>query len=633
MPSVATPLEQRLSETRWRLLVQELLENLVAAWLAALVVAGVWFLLQPWVLPYSPSAGRTTVLGTLFGMATVAALVRTWRRRPTPIRAALEVDARYRLQERVVTGFLLSPEEAGTPAGQALLADVNQRVQPLRMSEQFPVRLPTTAWFLPVGALVVALLLLLYRPQPSQAVAATEDHPLAVEDRLLAQIEEKKKELIRKKDPEKGHEKVSAELQKIREQAEQIGRRSTETREQARDALQEIGQLEEEIQKRQKELARKQDAFAKQLEEVARDAEKKDPERLRKKNPKQDPAADLNRAIQQGDLDQARDEADRLFRKVDPDEARQAAQREADLARREGELQRELEQPNLPPEDREKLKKEWEKLRQEQQDLADQKLTPEQRRELQKTLEDIARDLKTLAEEQEKKNLELAQQQKELEEKLAQAQTPEEKDRLRQQLDQVEQKRQECLDGEGCKDARNLAKKFDEAKKALEQGNDGEAAKKLQEAADQMAKMGAGAERKELADQKGKAGQARRALALALDADGKQPGQGGPNSRPGPGGPATGARAESKTGVTQEKEQRSRSQLSKGRQSILDFVPGEGLKEPFNPGAHVEVIRQAAREAPEAIDRQQLPRGASDMVRRYFEKFRVPEKGKDPPMK
>jgi len=636
MARATTPLERRLSETRWRLLAQGLLENVVAGWLAALFLAGVWFLLQPWLLPQQPTAGRETVLAALFGVGTLAGLIRAWALRPSPIRAALEVDARYQLKERVVTGFLLSPEEADTPAGRALLADVNQRVQPLRLGDQFPVRLPATTWLVPVAGLVVALLLLVYRPQPAVAVPPTDDRPLAVDDRLKAQIEEKKKELLKKKDPEKGRDKASPELQKIREQAAEIARRDVETREQARDALQQIGEAEEQIQKRQDELNRKEEAFQKQMEAIAEKEEKANPERLKKKSPKENPAADLDKAVKQGDFDQARDEADRLFRKVDPDEARQRDQREADLARQEGELQRELDRPDLTPEEKEKLKEALDKLKQEKQDLADQKMTDEQRKELQKALGEMAKDLKALADEQEKKDQELAKQQKDLEEKLAKAQSPEEKEQLQKQLDQVKQQRRECLDGEGCKDAGDLAQKLDAAKKALEQGNDAEAAKKLREAADQMAKMGAGDEKGELGDQKGKLAQARKAIAMALDADGQQgqgqpgnqPGKGGPNSQPGPGGPATGARPESKTGDTKEKEERSRSQLGKGKQSILDFVPGEGLKEPFNPGAHVDVIRQAAQEAPEALDRQQLPRGASEMVRGYFEKFRMPEKKK-----
>jgi hypothetical protein len=41
-----------------------------------------------------------------------------------------------------------------------------------------------------------------------------------------------------------------------------------------------------------------------------------------------------------------------------------------------------------------------------------------------------------------------------------------------------------------------------------------------------------------------------------------------------------------------------------------------------------EEIRQAAQEAPAAIDRQRLPQSARKMARGYFEKVRGPDKDK-----
>lgn len=618
MARASSPLERQVSRAGWRLFGQSLLEHVLAAWLGVLILCGLWFLLQPWILPLAPMAGREIVLGVLLGVATTGAFMRALMVRPTLVRAALEVDQRFGLKERVVTGYTLSEQDANSPAGQALLADANQRVEPLRMSEGFPVRLPTASWFLPVGLLVVVLLLLLYRPEPGQVAASADDRPLVLDDKQKAALDEAKKEL-RNKTPEKQREKLPPHLEKIREQGDQIARKSLDTRDQARDALKEIGDAEEQIQKRQKELAQKQEAFQKQMEQVAKAAEKENPERLKKK-PKEDPARDLEKAVKQADFGQARDEADRLFRQLDPDEAKQRAQREADLARREGELQHELDKPDLKPEEKEKLKEELEKLKQEMKDLADQKLTPEQKKQLQEGLGEVAKDLKAAADEDEKREQELAQQQKELEKKLADAKTEEEKQQLQKQLDDVKSQREQCLCEDGRQDARELAQKLQEAKEALEKGDDATAAKKLREAADKLAKMDPGGEGQELGKQKAKLAALRAQLGQALNGD--QPGQGGPNAPPGPGGPATGARPDGKAHETKHQEERARSQLTKGKQSILDFVPGEGLKEPFNPGAHGDVIRQAAQEAPEALDRQQLPRGASDMVRGYFDKFR-----------
>jgi hypothetical protein len=41
-----------------------------------------------------------------------------------------------------------------------------------------------------------------------------------------------------------------------------------------------------------------------------------------------------------------------------------------------------------------------------------------------------------------------------------------------------------------------------------------------------------------------------------------------------------------------------------------------------------EEIRRAAQEEPEALDRQRLPRSASDIARGYFEKLRGPDRNR-----
>jgi hypothetical protein len=66
--------------------------------------------------------------------------------------------------------------------------------------------------------------------------------------------------------------------------------------------------------------------------------------------------------------------------------------------------------------------------------------------------------------------------------------------------------------------------------------------------------------------------------------------------------------------------------MDKGRLQVIDHVPGDGFKGPRKPAEMTEEIRRASQEEPEAIDRQRLPRSASDMARGYFEKLRGPER-------
>jgi hypothetical protein len=86
--------------------------------------------------------------------------------------------------------------------------------------------------------------------------------------------------------------------------------------------------------------------------------------------------------------------------------------------------------------------------------------------------------------------------------------------------------------------------------------------------------------------------------------------------------PGAGRRRESTDTVTNSVEKRERVNMDKGKLRVLDTVPGEGFKGPRKPAELTEEIRRASQEAPEAIDRQRLPRAAGDMAKGYFEKLR-----------
>ena len=95
--------------------------------------------------------------------------------------------------------------------------------------------------------------------------------------------------------------------------------------------------------------------------------------------------------------------------------------------------------------------------------------------------------------------------------------------------------------------------------------------------------------------------------------------------------PAAGRRRESKDTVTNSVEKRERVNMDKGKLLIIDTVPGEGFKGPRKPAELTEEIRRATQEAPEAIDRQRLPRSAGDMARGYFDRLRGEQEKKAKP--
>jgi hypothetical protein len=60
---------------------------------------------------------------------------------------------------------------------------------------------------------------------------------------------------------------------------------------------------------------------------------------------------------------------------------------------------------------------------------------------------------------------------------------------------------------------------------------------------------------------------------------------------------------------------------SKGSQELTGYAPGSSFKKKSSSEIAGE-IKQASQDAPETIERQRIPRGASDMARGYFENIR-----------
>ena len=95
---------------------------------------------------------------------------------------ALWLDEVFDLRERVTTSLELSPEDAATDAGKALLADSLQRVKGLNVRERFPVRIGRRGWLLPSSATAFALVALFYSPPMPIAKGTTEAKSLSEAD-------------------------------------------------------------------------------------------------------------------------------------------------------------------------------------------------------------------------------------------------------------------------------------------------------------------------------------------------------------------------------------------------------------------------------------------------------------------
>jgi hypothetical protein len=550
--------------------LQGLLDYLTTAGIIGLAAAAIGLLVQPYLLPAPPPSLCWAAFGGILGAAAVCALALAIVRRPSPVAVALAIDHCFGLEERVTTALTLGPQQITSPAGVALLADVDYRVAPLRIGQRFPLRLRRRALWLPCLGLVLGLLAAFWRPTFAED-NHSGDQQLAATPEVQVEIEKKLKGL-EKKGPAKAKDaKKSAELERLEAELERLSKRPHDTREQARQAVKEIGKAEDQVKERDKQLQERAAALREQMRQL---------ERLTGQRPKDGPAQKLDKALDNADFRKAREEAEKLGRQL-------AANEQADR------LRKKLDGPNkMSEEEKKEAREQLQKFKDHGMKAADRDKLANQMKDMQDRLQRLTRS-------------EAAR--KQLRELMRRGLINQEQ--LDRELDQLD--RNDAKISEELKKAlEDIAQKLAEAQQCLQEGKDGEAAQKLREAAEMLGKLDTNGEARALAQQLQALEGARRALCKALD---------GP---PGPGGPARGRRPESKDGDTGHVEDRARSDFDKGQLDVIDQVPGDGFKGPRTPAEISDDIHRAAQEAPEAIDRQRLPRSASDMAKGYFDKLR-----------
>jgi hypothetical protein len=554
-----SPLETRVRQARRRLLTQTLLNRLGLAWGCALAVGLLWFLVGPIVLPGAPTYLKWAVLGGAGGLGTVLALWASLRAAPSPLAAALAIDQRFDLKERVTTAVSLTPHDQSSPAGQALLADANAKLERVTVPGKFPVRIGWRALFLPAQAAAIAILAL-YPPAVLTSLAGggakTDDDAAQAENKNAPPKPAIPRTFI--KPPQERTTKseelrqLEAELEKLyAEHNKEVGP-DREKPEQVRDRQEKIASAEERLKKREREMAEKFQKLQEQMDKLT--------ELEQGETQKDGPAKDFEQALAKGDLKKAQDEVEKLQKKakekkLDPKDQQQLQQQLEDMEKRLDKLTREQEQKKKQLKeliekakkenrDAESLERELNKLEQEQQ------LTPE--------MKELAQTIRAAKQALEQKDFDglsdqlgkMGQQLEDLQEEL-------------KDLDDIEEHLQNLkqMKKDGCKECEGDGKK------------------------------------------KGEPGQHKD------DATGYAEG-------------ATGRRAENKDAQTKAgEEKRARGFFDpKGRKTYGGATTGPAFKKASSVEMAGD-IRQAVQEAPEAIEVQRLPKAAKEMVKEYFEKL------------
>jgi hypothetical protein len=594
-------LERQVRKVRRRMFIQAAVNGLIVACVAACGVLAGWLLAKPHFLGDSVRPWMDwAVGGAAFAISTLGAMIWAYRSTPAPVEAALSLDERFQLRERVTTSLTLSDEQRASPAGEALLSDAQAKIAGLDVGSRFPVRFGWKSVLVPVAIAAVALLAIFYEPAINSAQGNTPPaSPLTPEQ--AREIEQKKQEYLQKPKAEtKQPNRIkNADLEKIEAKLQEILKKPMTTQDEVKDRLAEISSLEEQVKKKEKEEAEKVEGFKDQLKKLDQLSKKEKP----KSGEENGPSKDLRDALKDGDMKKAKEEADRLGKKLKNDE----------LTKKEKDhLEQEMKDLKN---DLERLKRDREK------ELEDKrKENEEKRQEKEKQLEQQKNEGKLDKEqyEQEKKKLEeeRKQEEKELKEQ-------------KQELDQLQKKMEKCEqcmkngDKEGAAEAlREAADQLEKQSQKEQQLDDLEnELQRMQDLREGMAKA---------CENGGREGQDDDAETLSRrkDDEGKNGGKGS-----GKGGKGKGRRPERKNGDSKSIDAKQNAPFDKKGAKIHVGTAGQAEKVIGKASVSIQgEIKQASQDAPEAVETQRIPRGYKDSTKGYFKNIGGQKTGENVPM-
>jgi len=552
-------------------------------------------------------------------VSVLAASLAAWAKRPSALHAAVEIDRRYRLNERCSSVFSIGDQERESPVGQALLDDAQRQLERIDLRDHFPVRpAPQWAWVvLPVAACF--------------ALSWVPD----VSSEAKGAVTQK-----RKSDPlvtvKNATEPILKTLQKKIEQAAEDG---------DQEAADEFKRLQQQVQKLQNDPNPDPKKVIADLNEVKKELQQKkasigDSEEFKEsldslKDLDKGPAESMAKAMQDGDFEQAKQELAQLAAKMsegklDAEQTKQLqnqleqlrdAMREARNKREEllDDARRELDDAQ-----REGNTQKIANLRKKIEKLEASDRTSQSMQKLEQQLSDLDQALESGDSQKASEAMESMQSEFE---KLAEGQSA--ADELEEMIRELEGAKEsskcpEC-DGEGCPECQGgkegSKSKSGNGKKGSKdsKGKDG----KGKDGKGKDGKDGEGEEDGEGDGDSNGDGKGKGKKSGSGKGKSKGKGQGGEGEGEGDGegeGRGVGDRAEKETGV-KEYDAQVREQMRKG-----ETVSGGESKGRNRKGISREELQEAVRsskpDAPDAIENLDLPKAAREQLREYFDSLR-----------
>lgn len=339
-------IRRQVTAARRRLILQQFLKvvpwTLFATLLLAVCAIGA---VKIWPLNVDSAVWTWSWIGGSFASGVLIAVVWTYLVRSDPLNAAIEIDRRFGLKERVSSALSLAPEELESESGRALVDDASRRVEVITVKEQFRVNGGWRTVLPLLPALAVVLVMLLGDAQRSnKANAAVEEARKKI--KTAAQELERKIAKRREAAQEKGLQDAEDLFRRIEQGVNNLANKDEVDR---KKAMIEINDIAKQIEKRRNELG-DSDEMKKQLEKL--------------KDLANGPAEKVANALKSGDFEKALDQLKELQKKLESGDLSDEDKQQ--LAKQLGQMQQKLqEMVDAQKQAKEKLEQEIKKKMEE----------------------------------------------------------------------------------------------------------------------------------------------------------------------------------------------------------------------------------------------------------------------------
>lgn len=321
-------IEQQVKRAQRRLVLQQFL-SIASWWLFTAMLVAVIGLTIPkiWPLEFDKQTWMWSWIGGGIGGGFLFAVIWTYLHRRSRVDAAIEIDHRFGLKERVTSVLTLQPAELESEVGRALMDDTLRRIDQIDVRDNFPVRANWRSLLPLLPAIAIFVLASGFIPDATPEKEATAASQKLAEKK---QIEKSAKELqkrlaeVKKKAEEEGLKDADAIFKELQKGLNELTAKNDIDR---KNALVKINNLAKDLEKRREKLG---------------GADKLRDQMQKMKDLQQGPADKIAKAMKEGDFGKALEELKKLQEGLKADELTE--EQKEQLAKQLEQLQKKLQE-------------------------------------------------------------------------------------------------------------------------------------------------------------------------------------------------------------------------------------------------------------------------------------------------